>query len=252
MLAEASQPRPSVRRSSQYLWFSLAISFTAFLGFSFTYFGPLMAGEYPDVAPAVHVHGWSFFLWYLLFPLQAGLIRFRRLATHRAVGFSSLALAAVMVGTGLLVLGTQMEAALQPGGSPFWRFLGLAILTSLLLFTGFYVAGLRARRRPRDHRRYMLLASAGGLGAATFRITGQLFGFNAASHVAGVLAPNLFIVAAVLVELRREGGIHRIYRIGLPASVLATVTALLITPTWLGRGGAEALAWIGRMLAPLY
>jgi hypothetical protein len=31
-----------------------------------TYFGPLFRGAYPEVSPLAHVHGWSFFGWYLL------------------------------------------------------------------------------------------------------------------------------------------------------------------------------------------
>jgi hypothetical protein len=42
------------------------MSVTAFWGFSYTYFTPVLAGAYPKVSPAVHVHGWSFFLWFLL------------------------------------------------------------------------------------------------------------------------------------------------------------------------------------------
>ena len=39
-----------------------------YLGFSFTYFGPRLRGTYPPTPAAVHVHGWSFFAWYLLLP----------------------------------------------------------------------------------------------------------------------------------------------------------------------------------------
>ena len=58
-----------------YLFMALALALTAFGGFSVTYFGPLARGAYPDVSQTVHVHGWTFFAWYLLLPLQAGLVR---------------------------------------------------------------------------------------------------------------------------------------------------------------------------------
>lgn len=41
---------------------TLAISATAFIGFTFTYFSPMAAGTYPSVSPTIHLHGWSFFL----------------------------------------------------------------------------------------------------------------------------------------------------------------------------------------------
>ena len=83
-------------RDPFFFWLTVATSFSAFLGFFFTYFSPIIAGEYPDVSPPVHIHGWSFFAWYLLLPLQAGLIRSRRISVHRALGVASVALVAVM------------------------------------------------------------------------------------------------------------------------------------------------------------
>jgi hypothetical protein len=56
-------------RGSHYLWLCLSTSGIAFFGSSFTYFRPMVAGAYPDVSPVVHLHGWTFFLWYLLLPL---------------------------------------------------------------------------------------------------------------------------------------------------------------------------------------
>ena len=85
MTTEPRAGSPPSRDRSSYLWMCLALSGTAFFGFSLAYFGPMFAGSYPEVSPAVHVHGWSFFAWYLLLPLQAGLVRARRVQVHRAV-----------------------------------------------------------------------------------------------------------------------------------------------------------------------
>jgi hypothetical protein len=76
-------------RESFYLWIAIAMSVTAFLGFSFTYFRPLYRGEFRHLSKTVHVHGWSFFAWYLLLPAQAALIRARQVKVHRALGISS-------------------------------------------------------------------------------------------------------------------------------------------------------------------
>lgn len=242
----------SARRQSSYLWLCLAISATAYYGFSFTYFGPMLAGEYPESSPTVHLHGWTFFLWYLVFPLQSGLIKFRRVAWHRLLGTGSIALAVAMIATGLVVLGTQMEAARQPDGSAFWQAMGVPVLSTLVLFTLFYILGLRARRDRDRHRRFMLLASTGGLGAAGFRIAAPFMGFTSAAGVAGIVAPNLLVLIAMAVDWKRGRGIHRVYRYGLPISVGLEAAAFLVTPTDVGRALAEGLAWIGRMAAPLY
>ena len=212
----------------------------------------MAAGEYPAVSPAVHVHGWSFFLWYLLLPLQAGLVQLRRVDAHRSLGLARVALARLMIFTGLLVLGVQVDRALRPDGAEFWLFLGLGILSNLLLFAGFYWAAFAKRGRPQEHKRLMVLASVGGLGAATFRIVGPPFAFSSASQIVGILLPNLFLVVAMLFELRSGRGVHRVYRIGLPVSVLATSLALLLTPTAAGSFLFKGVAWIGRVLEPLY
>jgi hypothetical protein len=242
----------STRRQSSYLWLCLAISATAYYGFSITYFGPMLAGEYPDSSATVHLHGWTFFLWYLLLPLQSGLIKFKRVAWHRLLGTASVALAVAMVGTGLVVLGTQMQASLQPDGPAFWQAMGLPVFSTLVLFTLFYILGLRARRDRNRHRRFMLLASTGGLGAASFRIAAQYIGFGPSAGVVGILAPNLFVLVAMAVDWKRGRGIHRVYRYGLPVSVGLEAAAFLVTPTPVGRALAEALAWVGRLAAPLY
>lgn len=252
MSAASSPARSSRRGPSPYLWLSLAISGTAFFGFSITYFGPMAAGEYPAVSPTVHVHGWSFFLWYLLLPLQAGLVQSKRVDVHRTLGLASVVLAAAMTFTGLLVLGVQVDRALQPDGAGFWLFLGLGILSNLLLFAGFYGAAFARRGRPQEHKRLMVLASVGGLGAATFRIVGPPFAFSSASQIVGILLPNLFLVVVMLSEFRAGRGVHRVYRIGFPVSLLATSIALLLTPTAPGAFLFECIAVIGRVLGPLY
>lgn len=240
------------RSQSSYFWLCLAVSSTVFYGFSITYFQPILAGAYPPSPAAVHLHGWSFFLFYLLLPIQACLIRAHRVALHRTLGTLSLGLAAVMVGTGLVVIGTQMALSLRPDGSPFWRGMGPAVFSTLMLFVVFYARGILARRDRDRHRRLMLLASAGGMGAAGFRVMTQLLDFTVAAGVAGILIPNLFIVAAMVIDRRRGRPVHAVFRTGLPVSVGVEVAAFLITPTPVGHALAEALGWVGRMLAPLY
>ena len=242
----------SARRGSFHLWMAVAISFTAFLGFSFTYFGPLLRGEYPSVSPAVHLHGWSFFAWYLVYPVQAGLVRAKRLELHRTLGAASVALGTVMVFTGLVVVGVRVDAAQEPGASPFWQLMGPGVFSTLVLFTVFYTAALLNRRRAAHHKRFMLLASAGALGAAAFRILGVLIGFGPSTAMLGILAPNLFVVAAMIHDRLREGSVHRVYRYGLPISIAVEAGMMLSVPTPVGTGLNASLAWLGRVLGFLY
>ena len=84
------------------------------------------------------------------------------------------------------------------------------------------------------------------------RIVAPPFAFASGAQVVGILLPNLILVAAMLLELRAGRGVHVMYRWGLPISVLATGLSLLITPTPVGALAFEGLAWVGRLLGPLY
>jgi uncharacterized membrane protein YwaF len=70
--------------------------------------------------------------------------------------------------------------------------------------------------------------------------------------VIGILLPNLIIVAAVVLELRREKRIHAVYYWGLPISIAAEAGVILLTPYLPGEALSSSLAWIGRLLGPLY
>lgn len=84
----------TIKRSPFYMLITIAISYTAFWGFTYTYFSPVIAGTYPDVSPTLHIHGWSFFLWYLIVPLQALLMVTGHWRLHITLGSASLVLAA--------------------------------------------------------------------------------------------------------------------------------------------------------------
>lgn len=243
---------PVKRRDAQYLWMALAISFTTFAGFWFTYFGPHLRGTYERAAVAVHVHGWSFFGWYLLLPLQAGLIHARRVRLHRTLGWASLALATLMVATGLLVLGVQMQAALASPQPTFFALFGPMIFATLVLFAGFYTAALRLRRNGAYHKRLVLVAGAAGMGAAMFRLLGALFGPISWDATGGMLATNLFIVWGMVHDLRRDRRVHPAYQIGLAVCLAVELGAWVLTPTPVGQALARGLAWIGRTGAFLY
>lgn len=244
-------PDSRVRRSF-YLWIAVAMSCTAFVGFSFTYFGPLFRGQYPEASATVHLHGWSFFLWFLLFPAQAGLIRVRQVKLHRTLGLASAVLATIMVGSGLVVAAVQIDRALSPDGSPFWDFMGLPILSLLVLFTVFYAVAVRRRRIPADHKRLLLLASAVVLGAATFRILVRAISFEQWVWIVGFYLPVLFLVAAIAYDYWCGETLHRVYRWGGAAWIGLTGTMFVAAATPGGDVLKQGLGWVGKLVAPLY
>lgn len=248
--------RATARRRDQMFFSALAIliSATAFAGFSFTYFGPIARGAYPSTGIALHVHGWAFFLWYLLFPLQAILIARRRTALHMTLGRLSVPLVVMMTLTGMLVLTVRVEEATRNGAPEVWLLYGPLVLSNLVLFVGFYAAAIRTALtgRLQAHKRLMIVASAIALGAGLFRLILFLSGFHPLSLPVGVLTCSLFVIIGIVYDWMTRGQVHPAYWAGLLAFLLVEVPLLpQVNPdgvAWVNAG----LASIGEHLSVLY
>jgi len=238
---------------------AVAISATAYFGFYFTYFAPVAAGNYPSVSPIVHIHGWSFILWYLLFPLQALLASKGPRRLHIVLGQSSLALVAVMAFTGLLVASVRIDDSLTSTTdlASFWGTFGVTITSTLFLFVGFYIAAIINRSRPQLHKRLMIMASASALNAAVFRIVVGISGVNwlhAPGWVApaAIFLPNLFIVAGMVYDRLTRRSIHSIYTLGLTIAIGTEGLALLLVASPFGDQVRRILATFSDVFGCLY
>ena len=244
-----------------YLALALAISTTAFVGFYFTYFSPMVAGVYPKISLAVHVHGWTFFLWYLLFPLQAALMATGRRRLHFVLGGASIVLAAAMAFTGLLVASVRIDEGLTSvDGSPldaFWKTFGLAVISGLILFAVFYGAAIANRGHPETHKRLMVMASASALAAAVFRIFVAMFEFNWLATPpwvmpAAIFLPNAFILAGVIYDLVVRRSIHPAYIVGLPIAVAVEGAGFVVATSPAGDPLAHLIASFSDLFGFLY
>lgn len=225
---------------------AILISATVFTGFAFTYFGRIIDGSYPPAGMPLHVHGWSFFLWYLLLPLQAVLAAKRSHALHRTLGLISVALVSVMIFTGVLVLTVRVEEAVRTGAPQVWLLYGPLFLVNLILFAVFYAAGIHmaVRRRFQAHKRLLVIASAAGLGAGFSRVIMFLTGFHPLSIPAGTLGCGLFIIIGIAYDRLTRRGVHPVYWIGL-------ATLMVVEISVLPQVNGEAVAWINQGLAAI-
>lgn len=225
---------------------ALLISATAFTGFSFTYFGPIFKGSYPPSGAALHLHGWSFFLWYLLFPLQAILMANGRNTLHRRLGRLSVILVIVMTLTGLLVLTVRVEEAMRNGAPEIWLLYGPLILSNLLLFVSFYAAGINMafKHRYQAHKRLILVASAIGIGAGFFRLVLFLSGFHPLSVPVGVLSCSVFIIIGMVYDQITQKRIHPVYGIGL-------LSMLVVEVSLLPQLNPELVEWVNKGVAAI-
>lgn len=223
---------------------AVLISATGFSGFSFTYFGPVISGSYPTAGAALHLHGWSFFLWYLLFPLQPMLVAKRKHALHMTLGRLSIVLVIVMTLTGILVLSVRVEEAMRTGAPQVWLLYGPLILSNLVLFVLFYAAAIlmAVKNRFEAHKRLILVASAIGLGAGFFRLILFLSDFHPLSLPAGTLACSIFIIIGIVYDWLTRQVVHPVYWTGLVALVVVEVALL-------PQVNGDTVAWINQGLA---
>ncbi|HET6604278.1 MAG TPA: hypothetical protein VFG21_08705 [Xanthomonadaceae bacterium] len=235
---------------------AVAISLTAFTGFAFTYFGPVLRGAYPAVSPMIHVHGWSFFAWYLLLPLQALLMTAGRRRIHMTLGSASVVLAIVMVFTGILVASVRIEQGLSAQDpdelTAFWKEFGQLIMFNMLPFVVFYTTAIVRRSRADVHKRLIIMASASALPAAIFRIIVGFGGFYWLATPAWVmptafLLPAVFIVVGMVRDRITDGSIHRTYLVGLPFLLVVHGLGLIIVGTPVGEAVSRIMAVFARV-----
>ena len=250
-------------RSSKWIYIGLALSMavTAFWGFAYTYFIPLFEGLYPEVSSTLHIHGWSFFLWFLLVTIQTMLIAKSRRRTHVTLGGASLALAAVMIFTGILVASVRildgLTAANPDEFTTFWMAFGQLIMYNMVLFVLFCGAAIRWRGKPSRHKRLMILATASVLPAAIFRIIvglGEFYWLETPDWVmpAAFLLPGVFVIIGMVHDKVVKGYIHRAYLIGLPILLGLHGFGLVTAGTPVGDLVSRIMALFARVFGGLY
>lgn len=247
-------------RSRIYLGLALGMSVTVYWGFGYTYFRPVLTGAYSQISPALHLHGWSFFLWFLLLPAQALLIGKGRRHTHIVLGGVSIALAVVMVLTGVLVASVRIDQGLSATNpdelTAFWKDFGQLIMFNMLVFVGFYCTAIAKRDRPGVHKRMMVLASAGALPAAIFRVIVGLFGFYWLATPGWVMPAAFYLPAAfIMVGMAHDrlvhGSVHQAYLVGLPVLLAVHGLGLLIVGTSAGEAVSRVMAVPAHLLGAL-
>lgn len=225
---------------------AVLISVLGLSGFWFTYFGPIIGQTYPPAGIPLHIHGWSFFLWLVLFPLQTILIGRQRRTLHKILGKSSVLLVLAMTLTGLLVLSVRADEAARNGEPLVWLLYGPLFLCNLVLFVAFYSASVHMAltNRWQAHKRLMIVASGIGVGAGISRWVMILSGFHPLSIPIGVLSCSIFLLIGMAYDAVTRRSIHLAYWIGLLSFVFVMIPLL----PQVSEGN---VAWVNQWLAAL-
>lgn len=215
---------------------AVAALLTVFAGFAPSYylkvvFGrPAISGLQP-LSPLLHLHGFVFTSWIVLFLVQTRLVAARRLGLHRRLGVAGVLLAGAMVVAGsAAAIDSARRGATPPGGPPPLVFMAIP-LADMVIFTMLVGAGVWFRGRPDVHKRLMLTSTISILTPAIARLPGVLV----AGPLAFFVLTDLFVVAGLVYDRVTRGRVHPAFWWGgglLLASQVARL-ALSGTAAWL-------------------
>jgi hypothetical protein len=236
ILAPASPKKPRYRpvnRTVERIFYSgmaILLCVCVFIGFSPTYFQAGMMGA-PLPSPILHIHGAVFTLWMVLFVVQTALISARRVKWHRSFGIVAFCLPPIMIVLGVWAAIDALHRGVRIG--PLDPAVSAAIpLIGIASFTVVIYASWRARRRPDVHKRLILIATMGLVGAAFGRFPWARIGLPpAAGAVTGIGILLLILIIYELISIRR---IHRstMWAAPLVFASVALAVPIGMTPAW--------------------
>lgn len=162
-------PRLADRR----LFLAAAIGFpmVVLIGYFKSYYASaLFADSRPVANWLVHIHGVTMSAWVLYFTSQVVLIRSKNVKLHMTMGMLGIALAVLVVATGMAVAYDMsfVRRAGPPGADPHAFF--LFPLFDMVQFVIFFAGAIYYRKRPAEHKSLMLLTALNFVPAALFRL----------------------------------------------------------------------------------
>jgi len=194
LLAAVTVPMPRVavahKREYEPLAFGFVVLLITLAGFWPTFYGAL-AGEGNDLLHMLH--GVSATLWIVLFLVQSWFTGYTKPRLHQWLGWSSVAVASVLIPSSLAMVHLMFAQAL----SPLFLVLGFIDLTSLPLFLGLYVAALVYRRWPPIHWRLMASTLVVGVIPAAARFFRHLM-HHSFPNLGDALLPSYLLVYCML------------------------------------------------------
>lgn len=240
----ASIASPATRIRSDRLFYTLmgsVIAAVTFWGFSASfYLSPWMARPplAPDWTPMLYLHGAVFSGWMVLMVVQPALIASRNLRLHRSLGYAGAGLAAAMAMVGNVTAIAAMHGGFRGLGDPYVFY-----AVPFFAINSFAVAALLAivwRNRSETHKRLILLANVGILGAAVARI--PMTEVQAGAPFTFTFLPNLITVAGIVYDWRTRGRVHPVWIWGGLAMLASQIVMFPVMGSGWWHNFAEAMA----------
>jgi hypothetical protein len=210
----------------KYFYFTMSLLVVALViaGFGRTVNSNLLRPDTPRPF-ILWIHAAAFSAWVLFFVLQSALVRTHNVRIHRTLGWFGGALGAFMVPLGIVtaIIMKRFEVY-QLHDASAALFLSIPF-SDITCFAVFFTLAVYWRKKPELHRRFIFIATSVLLAAAFGRL--PYLGTHSIFYIGVDAVIFLGIVRDLLVNRR----VHTIYRVALPALVVAQLCAVYL---WLG------------------
>lgn len=242
-MATLAQPAAMRIRNDRLFYTSMAVAIAAitFWGFSQSYYlsrwltPPPTA---PDWTALLYLHGAVFTGWMAFLIVQPSLIAVRNVRLHRRLGIGGAALAAAMAVLGNLTAIAAMHGGFKGMGDPMMFYaVPFFAINSFAVAMAFAILW---RDRPEAHKRLIMLAHVGLIGAAIARI--PVPALQAGAPFTFVFLPNLITLAGIVYDWRTRGRVHRVWIWGGLAMLASQLLMFPVMGTAWWHGFAEAMA----------
>lgn len=206
-----------------FLIMALAIAVTVIAGFTLN--AARSHWDFLSLPTQVHLHAAAFLAWILLYVVQNWLIVRGSITRHRQLGVLGACIAVVMVVLGIVTTVMAVRQHRVPGFFPPGIFLVLDVL-GIIGFGILTAWAIALRKQAAWHKRLMLCGTILVMSPALGRILPMpLLGKFGPLAVFASMA--LYVIAAMLFDLKSRGRVHPAYWWG--AAVLV-VTQVLVGP----------------------
>ena len=235
---------PGARIRSDRLFYTtmgLVIAVTTFWGFSASFYLSAWLPApptTPEWTPLLYLHGAVFSGWMVLMVVQPMLIASRNLRLHRRLGYLGATIATAMVIVGNVTAVAAMNGGFKGLGDPYVFY-----AVPFFAINSFAVAAFLAvlwRNRSETHKRLILLANVGIIGAAVARI--PLATLQAGAPFTFTFLPNLITLAGIVYDWRTRGRVHPVWIWGGLAMLASQIVMFPVMGSGWWHSFAEAMA----------
>lgn len=205
-----------------------------FIGFAPSYFlKPMM--ESPELPFRTHIHGLFFTGWFVLFFVQVLLVKKGNIPLHQTLGKVGGLLAIIMTFSALQIIYYRvLEYDGSEGSLANTALVFIGNMVLILMFTIAVAMGITFRRRPKWHKRLMLLACISMMPQSLGRIgkmpSTTLLG-DLPNEVLFGLGGMLFLIFSLWVhDLIHSKRLHPVSFVGGPLIMVLMILGTIVLP----------------------